>query len=106
MKTLPGGTVTSPKGFLAGATRAGLKTGDMLDLGILYSEVSCVATGLFTTNRIKAAPVRWCKKLPPLCIAFEYLIRHVSVLICHNQYVLESVIWCQQIRKNNCDSYL
>ena len=62
MKTLPGGTVTSPRGFLAGATRAGLKTGDRLDLGILYSEVSCVAAGLFTTNRIKAAPVLWCQK--------------------------------------------
>ena len=62
MKTLPGGTVTSPRGFLAGATRAGLKTGDRLDLGILYSEVSCVAAGLFTTNRIKAAPVIWCQK--------------------------------------------
>ena len=62
MKTLPGGTVTSPKGFLAGATRAGLKTGDRLDLGILYSEVSCASAGLFTTNRIKAAPVICCQK--------------------------------------------
>jgi glutamate N-acetyltransferase/amino-acid N-acetyltransferase len=62
VKTLTGGTVTSPKGFLAGATRAGLKTGNVLDLGILYSEVSCVAAGLFTTNRIKAAPVLWCQK--------------------------------------------
>jgi len=62
VKTLTGGTVTSPKGFLAGATRAGLKTGDVLDLGILYSEVSCVAAGLFTANRIKAAPVLWCQK--------------------------------------------
>ena len=63
MKAIPGGTITSPKGYVAGATSAGLKTGDMLDLGILYSEVSCVAAGLFTTNRIKAAPVLWCQKL-------------------------------------------
>jgi len=62
VKTLPGGTVTSPRGFLAGATRAGLKTKGDLDLGILYSEVSCVAAGLFTTNRIKAAPVIWCQR--------------------------------------------
>ena len=53
------GTVTSPKGFWAGATYAGIKKkGDgALDLGILYSEVPCVAVGLFTTNKIKAAPV-------------------------------------------------
>ena len=60
MKTITGGTITSPKGFLAGATRAGIKTSGRLDLGILYSEVSCVAAGLFTTNRIKAAPILWC----------------------------------------------
>ena len=53
------GTVTSPNGFWAGATYAGIKKkGDgTLDLGILYSEVPCVAVGLFTTNKIKAAPV-------------------------------------------------
>ena len=53
------GTVTSPSGFWAGATYAGIKEkGDgALDLGILYSEVPCVAVGLFTTNKIKAAPV-------------------------------------------------
>ncbi len=53
------GNVTSPKGFHAGATYAGIKrkANDVLDLGILFSEVPCVATALFTTNRIKAAPV-------------------------------------------------
>jgi len=62
MKSIPGGTVTSPKGYVAGATSAGLKTKGGLDLGILYSEVPCVAAGLFTTNRVKAAPVLWCQK--------------------------------------------
>ena len=62
MKTISGGTITSPKGFLAGAVRAGIKPSGGLDLGILYSEVSCVAAGLFTTNRIKAAPVLWCQE--------------------------------------------
>ena len=53
------GNVTSPRGFQAGATYAGIKrkANDVLDLGILFSEVSCVAVALFTTNRIKAAPV-------------------------------------------------
>lgn len=53
------GTVTSPDGFLAGTTYAGIKKGgeDALDLGIIYSEAPCVAAGLFTANRIKAAPV-------------------------------------------------
>ena len=61
-KSIPNGTITSAKGFLAGATCAGLKTKGGLDLGILYSEVPCVAVGLCTTNRIKAAPVALCQK--------------------------------------------
>ncbi len=59
IKSVPGGTVTSPQGFFAGATSAGIneKAAGKLDLGILFSETPCVATALFTTNRIKAAPL-------------------------------------------------
>ncbi len=56
-KTIVSGTVTSPQGFLAGAVEAGIKSNKGLDLGILYSEVPCVAAGVFTANAIKAAPV-------------------------------------------------
>ena len=59
---IPSGSVTSPKGFLAGVTCAGIKEKERLDLGILFSEVPCVTAGLFTTNRIKAAPVVWCQQ--------------------------------------------
>ncbi len=63
-KPIPRGTVTSPQGFLAGAIYAGIKTkGDgLLDLGLLCSEVPCVVAGVFTTNKIKAAPVVLCQE--------------------------------------------
>ena len=64
---MPGGTVTSAAGFKAGATFAGINksTGNKPDLGILFSESPCVTAGLFTTNQIKAAPVKLCQqKLP------------------------------------------
>jgi len=63
-KPIPYGTITSPQGFLAGATYAGIKTkGEgLLDLGILCSEVPCIAAGVFTTNKIKAAPVVLCQE--------------------------------------------
>jgi glutamate N-acetyltransferase / amino-acid N-acetyltransferase len=53
------GGVTSPLGFCAGATYAGIKkkSKDTLDLSLLFSEVSCSAAAVFTTNKIKAAPV-------------------------------------------------
>jgi len=59
IETIPKGTVTSPEGFFAGATSAGIneKARDKPDLGVLFSEAPCVAAGVFTTNRIKAAPV-------------------------------------------------
>ncbi len=64
LKTITGGTVTTPRGFLAGATCAGIKKRSMgtLDLGILYSEAPCTAAGVFTRNRVKAAPVILCRR--------------------------------------------
>ena len=61
---IPEGTVTSPEGFRAGATCAGIKKEAKhgLDLGILFSEAPCVATALFTTNRVKAAPIVLCQE--------------------------------------------
>ena len=62
--SVSGGTVTSPSGFLAGAVYAGIKTRgeDLLDLGLLYSESPCVAAGVFTTNKVRAAPVLLCQE--------------------------------------------
>ena len=54
-----GGGVTSPRGYLAGAAYAGLKTlaDDALDLGILVSEVQASLAATFTTNRIESPSV-------------------------------------------------
>ena len=51
------GSITSVQGFLSGAVKVGIRNHDELDLGILYSEETCVAAGVFTTNAIKAAPI-------------------------------------------------
>jgi glutamate N-acetyltransferase/amino-acid N-acetyltransferase len=59
---IQGGTVTSPAGFRAGGTSAGIKKSGALDLGVLYSEVESVAAGVFTTSRIKSAPVLLCQE--------------------------------------------
>ncbi len=44
-------------GFLAAGISAGLKKKRERDLALIYSEVPAVAAGVFTTNRVKAAPV-------------------------------------------------
>jgi len=53
------GGVTSPGGFLAGAAHAGIKYPDpkRLDTGILFSKKPCTTAAVFTTNKVKAAPV-------------------------------------------------
>jgi glutamate N-acetyltransferase/amino-acid N-acetyltransferase len=56
------GTVTSSRGFSAGAVKAGVKYPNRLDLGALVSEVPCTAAGVFTRNRVKSAAVRFCRK--------------------------------------------
>jgi len=56
MKTLRGG-VTAPKGFSSSGLRAGVKRWSR-DLGLLYSEKEAVAAGVFTQNRIQAAPLQ------------------------------------------------
>jgi len=56
MKEISGG-ITAPKGFLASGIYAGIKRNKKLDLALLYSEKEAVAAGVFTTNKVKAAPV-------------------------------------------------
>ncbi|KEZ91661.1 MULTISPECIES: bifunctional glutamate N-acetyltransferase/amino-acid acetyltransferase ArgJ [Lacrimispora] len=60
MKQIDGG-VTAAKGFKAASTAAGIKYKDRKDMAMIYSEVPCKAAGTFTTNLVKAAPVKWDK---------------------------------------------
>lgn len=46
-----------PKGFLFSTTEAAIKKPDRKDLCLIYSEKETAMSGMFTTNRIKAAPV-------------------------------------------------
>jgi len=64
---IPQGTVTTPKGFMAGAAYAGINKHARynLDVAILRSDVPANTVGVFTNNKIKAAPVLLCQKILP-----------------------------------------
>jgi glutamate N-acetyltransferase/amino-acid N-acetyltransferase len=47
-----------PIGFRAAGISSGIKENGTKDLGIVISDSSAVSAATFTTNRIKAAPVR------------------------------------------------
>ena len=50
------GAVTAAKGFVAGAVHAGIRR-SRLDLAVVRSTVPAVGAGMFTANRVQAAPV-------------------------------------------------
>ena len=54
-----------PAGFRVAGVRAGIKPSGGLDLAVFIAERPCVAAGTFTTNRVAAAPVQWCRSLLP-----------------------------------------
>ena len=58
MKQIPGG-VTAAKGFEAAGVEAGIKYKNRMDMALVYSQTPCKAAGTFTTNVVKAAPVKW-----------------------------------------------
>lgn len=58
MKTIEGG-VTAAKGFEASATAAEIKYKGRTDMALVYSQKPCMVAGTFTTNVVKAAPVKW-----------------------------------------------
>lgn len=62
MKVINGG-VTAAKGFSASSAEANIKYKDRKDMALVYSEVPAVSAGVFTTNVVKAAPVKWDMKL-------------------------------------------
>ena len=55
------GGVTAAKGFKAASTAAGIKYRDRKDMALIYSEAPCKSAGTFTSNIVKAAPVKWDK---------------------------------------------
>ncbi len=76
MKIITGG-VTAAKGFQAASTAAGIKYQGRTDMAMVYSEKPCMAAGTFTTNIVKAAPVKWDQEI-------VYKHPNAQVIICNS----------------------
>ena len=55
--------MTAAEGFEAAAAAAGIKYQGRDDMALIYSGIPCRAAGTFTTNVVKAAPVKWDQKI-------------------------------------------
>jgi glutamate N-acetyltransferase / amino-acid N-acetyltransferase len=57
-------TVTAPSGFRAAGVAAGIKASGRPDVAVVINDgPSRAAAGVFTSNRVKAAPVRWTQQV-------------------------------------------
>ena len=57
-------TVTSPQGFRAAGMAAGIKESGAPDVAVVINDgPSAAAAGVFTANRVKAAPVLWSQQV-------------------------------------------
>ena len=57
-------TITTPKGFRASGVAAGLKTGGGPDVAVVVNDgPDATVAGVFTANRVKAAPVMWSQQV-------------------------------------------
>ena len=57
-------SVTAAQGFRAAGVAAGLKSSGGLDVAVVVNDgPSHAAAGVFTSNRVKAAPVLWCQQI-------------------------------------------
>ena len=57
------GGVCAAQGFVANGLNCGLNPDkEKNDLGMLYSEIACRAAAVYTTNKVKGAPILVCKK--------------------------------------------
>jgi len=60
----PSTGVTAPAGFRAAGVTAGLKASGTSDLALVINDGPAFsAAAVFTGNRVKAAPVRWCEQI-------------------------------------------
>ncbi|SCL30322.1 glutamate N-acetyltransferase [Micromonospora pallida] len=57
-------TVTTPRGFRASGVAAGLKSGGAADVALVVNDgPDATVAGVFTANRVKAAPVLWTQQV-------------------------------------------
>ncbi len=59
-------SVTAARGFRAAGATGGLKASGKSDVALVVNDgPTFTAAGVFTSNRVKAAPIRWCQQILP-----------------------------------------
>lgn len=100
MERITGG-ITAAKGFFAASTAAGIKYKDRQDMAMIYSRVPCVAAGTFTTNMVKAAPVKWDREVVSKQPNAQVIV--VNAGIANACTGAEGMTYCEETAKKTAD---
>lgn len=100
MKFIKGG-VTAAKGFEAASASAGIKYQGRTDMALIYSKSPCVAAGTFTTNVVKAAPVKWDRKIVEGIVEPQAVVINSGIAnACTGE---EGMQCCQEVAKKTAE---
>ena len=93
MKKIEGG-VTAAKGFEAAAVAAEIKYKNRTDMAMVFSKTPCKVAGTFTTNIVKAAPVKWDQRIVKDSESAQVII--VNSGIANACTGAEGMMYCQE----------
>ena len=102
MKQIKGGIKVVP-GFEAAEAAAQIKYEGRTDMALIYSSVPCVAAGTFTTNVVKAAPVKWDQKIVKQGGAVQAIIVNSGIAnACTGE---EGMQYCEQMAQTAAEVF-
>ena len=78
MQIIKGG-VTAVPGFKASSVAAGIKYKNRTDMALVYSTVPATVAGTFTTNMVKASPVKWDMKIVKECETAQAVVLNSGI---------------------------
>lgn len=92
-----------PKGFKAAACSAGIKRSGKLDLALIYADTPVECAGVFTTNKVAAAPVRITESRVRQGLCQAVLINSGNANACTGEQGLHNARRCGELVAESLD---
>ena len=84
--------MTAPRGFRFAAVEAAVKAPGRLDMGLIVCDSEAATAGVFTRNRVVAAPVVLCRRRLPAAAARAVLVTSGNANACTGEAGLDAAV--------------
>ena len=84
--------MTAPRGFRFAAVEAAVKAPGRLDMGLIVCDSEAATAGVFTRNRVVAAPVVLCRRRLPAAAARAVLVNSGNANACTGEAGLDAAV--------------